>query len=327
MKALYSQHSFVIPSIYICIINKHKKTKTMKKKLLVLLVAPMMILASCSKDKDEDMTPTETKASLELNFSNLAMVQADEQYEGWIIVNGSPLSTGTFTVDESGQLSQSTFEVDKSQLESATDFVLSIEPMPDSDPAPSDIKILGGGFNGNEASLGSDHAAALGHDFNNAMGKYILTTPTTSTMDDEKSGVWFLDLSSGSPMSGIDLPELPSNWKYEGWMVINGNPVSTGTFADVDMMDDAAPYSSMDAAGPPFPGEDMVSNAPSGLSFPIDLSGTTAVISIEPHPDNSPMPFAFKPLVGNVPTDALDHNTYDLSNNVSGSFPTGTAMR
>jgi hypothetical protein len=304
-----------------------KKTKTMKKKLLILLVAPMMILASCNKDKDEEMTPVETKASLELNFSNLAMVQDNEQYEGWIVVNGAPVSTGTFTVDENGNMSQTSFEVDKDQLEAATDFVLSIEPMPDTDPDPSSIKILGGGFNGNEATLNAAHMAALGSDFTNAMGTYILATPTTETTDDELSGVWYLDLSSGSPMQGLELPTLPDNWKYEGWMVIDGTPVSTGTFSAVDMMDDDAPYSGMDASGPPFPGEDLVANAPSGLSFPTDLRGTITVVSIEPHPDNSAMPFAFKPLVGNVPSDASDHTTYNLSNNVSGSFPTGMAKR
>jgi len=299
----------------------------MKKKLLILLVAPMMILASCNKDDDKDITPMETKAMLQLNFDNLAMVQDDEQYEGWIIVNGAPMSTGTFTVDENGNMSQTSFEVDKDQLEAATDFVLSIEPMPDSDPAPSSIKILGGGFNGNEADLSSAHMAALGSDFSTAMGTYILATPTTETMDDELSGVWYLDLSSGSPMQGLELPSLPSNWKYEGWMVINGTPVSTGTFSAIDMMDDDASYSGMDANGPPFPGEDLVANAPSGLSFPTNLSGTTTVISIEPNPDNSPMPFAFKPLVGNVPANAKDHMNYDLMNNVNGSFPTGMAKR
>jgi hypothetical protein len=118
---------------------------------------------------------------------------------------------------------------------------------------------------------------------------------------------------------------LPAGWKYEGWTVIDGQPVTTGTFTAVDEMDEAAPFSGVDP-GPPFPGEDFLMNAPSGLTFPTDIRGGTAVISIEPDPDNSPAPFVLKPLVGSIAADAMDHFTYDLSQNL-GSFPSGTAMK
>jgi hypothetical protein len=104
-------------------------------------------------------------------------------------------------------------------------------------------------------------------------------------------------------------------------------PVTSGKFDMVDMADDSAPYSGMDASGPPFPGEDYVSSAPSGINFPTNLSGGAAVISIEPDPDNSPDPFAFKPLVGQIPAGAADHTTYDMADNVAGSFPAGTVSR
>ena len=38
-------------------------------------------------------------------------------------------------------------------------------------------------------------------------------------------------------------------------------------------------------------------NAPLGLTFPVDLTGNTIVVSIEPPPDNSAAPFQLKPLV------------------------------
>ena len=68
-------------------------------------------------------------------------------------------------------------------------------------------------------------------------------------------------------------------------------------------------------------------NAPPGLTFPTDLSGMTGVISIEPDPDNSTAPFLLKPLVGGIPSNAMDHVTYMMDSNVANSFPTGTAMR
>jgi hypothetical protein len=217
--------------------------------------------------------------------------------------------------------------VDKDQLSSASDFVLSIEPMPDNDPSPSSIKILGGSFSGNSASISVAHGAALGDDFSNVSGKFILATPTTTTMSDELSGLWFLDLSSGSPMTSLELPTLPSGWKYEGWAVINGIPVTSGTFSMEDAADDSAPYSGDDADGPPFPGEDFIMGAPAGLSFPTDLSGATIVVSIEPNPDNNPAPFAFKPLIGEAPSNAMDHTTYSMMNHVNESFPSGTVSR
>jgi hypothetical protein len=91
----------------------------------------------------------------------------------------------------------------------------------------------------------------------------------------------------------------------------------------LDEADDAAPYSGP-SAGPAFPGEDFLFNAPAGLTFPTDLAGGTGVISIEPDPDNSTAPFTLKPLVGDIPANAVDHTPYDMTNNAA-SFPTGTA--
>ena len=77
--------------------------------------------------------------------------------------------------------------------------------------------------------------------------------------------------------------------------------------------------------GPPFPGEDYVANAPSGMMFPTDLSSATLVISIEPNPDNNNAPFMFKPLVVTL-SGATDHVGYPMSN-MSANFPSGTATR
>jgi hypothetical protein len=115
---------------------------------------------------------------------------------------------------------------------------------------------------------------------------------------------------------------LPDGWAYEGWAVIGGTPVSTGRFTSVDAVDLADPFSGTEG-GPPFPGEDFLVNAPSGMVFPTDLAGATAVISIEPDPDDGPGPFTLKPLVGMIPADAMDHVTYAMGN--AAGFPTGSA--
>ena len=261
-----------------------------------------------------------------LNINGLEDLGANYQYEGWLIVGGMPVTTGTFTVDVNGELSQTIFSVNSSDLINATTFVLTIEPIPDPDPDPSTTHILGGSFMDFDAPLSVGHTAALGDDYSSIDGKYILATPTNGDNTDELSGIWFLDLSSGSPEAGLTLPNLPTGWKYEGWAVISGMPVTTGTFTAVDMVDEADPYSGPDP-GPPFPGEDFLVNAPPGLTFPTDLSGMTGVISIEPDPDNSTAPFLLKPLVAGIPSNAMDHVTYMMDSNVANSFPTGTAVR
>jgi hypothetical protein len=175
------------------------------------------------------------------------------------------------------------------------------------------------------APLTVGDAAALGDNFATAQGTYILATPTDGEDTNENSGIWFLDLSSAPPPAqGLFLPTLPDGWKYEGWAVIDGIPVTTGTFLDPADADDAAPYSDNQEPAPAFPGEDFLLNAPTGLDFPTDLSEGMGVISIEPDPDNSPAPFTLKPLRANIPADATDHENYEMTN-FAGSFPVGAA--
>jgi hypothetical protein len=293
----------------------------MRKALTVVpIILAFALLAGCG---DDETTNGPETGMLTLNFTGLENLGSDYAYEGWILVDGSPVSTGVFTVDDNGDPSANTFELALADLEAATKFILTIEPSPDDDPAPASTHYLAGDFMSGTAPLTIGDGAALGDDFASATGVYILATPTNGPDTDENSGIWFLDLSSGSPAQGLFLPTLPEGWKYEGWAVIDGTPVTTGTFLSATVVDDADPYSGQEA-GPPFPGEDFLVNAPSGLTFPTDLAGGAGVISIEPDPDNSTAPFTLKPLVGDIPSDATDHTTYDMNNNAA-AFPSGTA--
>lgn len=289
------------------------------KKLFLMLAAAGLIFTSCGDDDGGGSSV----ANLTLDINGLENLGSDFAYEGWVIVGGSPVSTGTFSVDDNGNLSASTFEVSSSNLEAATMFVLSIEPVPDMDPDPAPTKILAGEFSGSTASLAT---STVGANFEAATGKYIIAAPTgTGAANEEFSGIWFLDNSSGSAVAGLDLPELSAGWKYEGWVVIDGTPVTTGTFTNPGAADEAAPFSGS-AAGPSYPGEDFLHNAPSGLTFPTDLRGKNVVISIEPDPDNSTAPFLLKPLAGMIPA-TLSGNPYSINNDVSGTFPTGSVSR
>lgn len=295
---------------------------------LTLGLAGSFFFASCDKDDDNDVTPpTNSTGDLVLDISGLENLGDNYAYEGWIMVNGSPMSAGIFMVNDNGELSKTSFEIESEYLDAATAYILTIEPYPDNDPAPSDVHILAGDFSGNSADIAVDHAAAIGTDFESSMGKYILATPTDGgSMTNELSGVWWLDPMAG-PAAGLTLPTLPSGWEYEGWAVIDGTPVSTGKFTAADMPDDFSGYSATDASAPPFPGEDFLMNAPNGLTFPTDLSGGLVVISVEPMPDNSAAPFVLKPLVGMVPDMPMDHSAYSMENNAMATNPTGMVMR
>ncbi len=275
----------------------------MKKVFLMALIAFSFIAVSCDDDDD-----TPTTSDLTLNLSGLEALGSDFVYEGWIIVNGAPVSTGTFSSVSFPQ----TFTVDSDDLANATKFVLSIEPSVDPDAGPSATKILAGDFSGNSASVSS---SAIVGDFSSSTGTYILATPTDMDAGNEESGVWFLDNSSGSAVAGFNnLPAL-TGWKYEGWVVMNGMPISTGTFSSANGADDNAATSIFkgDAGnGPGYPGEDFLQNAPAGLTFPTDLKGMTVVVSVEPYPDNSPSPFTLKPLAHMVPANAANHTAINM---------------
>jgi len=276
----------------------------MIRKMFLALSIIGLIVSSCNSDDDNNPAT----ANLTLNLDGLEELGNDFVYEGWIIVDGSPVSTGVFS---SVTFPQS-FTVDAAQLDAATTFVLSIEPAVDNDPAPAATKILVGDFSGNSANVNSNGTVA---DFSNSTGKYILATPTDTDDTNEASGIWFLDNSSGSAVAGLSLPTLQPGWNYEGWAVINGMPVSTGTFLNADTADDNAsssPYKGDAGNGPPFPGEDYLQNAPSGLLFPTDLKGMTIVISVEPSPDNSALPFTLKPLAHMVPEFAENHTVISM---------------
>ncbi len=286
----------------------------MIKKTFFGLLAIGLFAVSCSSDDDN----TPSTADLTLNLQGLEALGSDYVYEGWIIVNGQPVSTGTFSSATFPQ----TFQVDASQLNSATRFVLSIEPAVDNDPAPADTKVLVGDFNGSTASVNTDVVG----DFSNASGEFFLRTPTDETginNGNDENGVWF-GSPGMPPVPNFVLPTLPAGWAYEGWVVGDSGPLSTGTFTTFNTVDGAAPFSGA-SAGPPVPGEDFFENAPTGETFPLDVRGRTVVISVEPVPDDSAAPFALKPLVGTAGNDTAPV-THAFNLNL-GSLPMGSVTR
>jgi hypothetical protein len=257
--------------------------------------------------------------SLSLNTVTFSLSGVEDvspaHLEGWAIFGDEKVSTGKFDVGDSLIF---TLERD---LRDVDMFVITIEPEGDMDADPSGIVLLSGPVMDGRADL------SFPVDLSTVDGTYILATPTDGADTNELSGIWFLQLP-GPPTAGLLLPDLGAGWVYEGWVVNMGTPLTSGRFISAEGVDLFDGYSSMEA-GPPFPGEDYLVNAPMGLMFPIDLSDgeSLAVISIEPDlggiDPTGDAPFVVKPLVGMIPQGAEDHVNYSMDQNLA-SIPSGT---
>ena len=276
------------------------------KKIIAILALLVIVLTL-------GLTGCQTGSTLTLSFDQLEALEKGH-YEGWAIFGDEKVSTGTFNIGD-----VLSFSVSR-DLTDADMIVITIEPEGGSDKVPSGIVVLAGELNGNSVNL------KFPVDFSGASGIYILATPTNGDDSDENSGIWFLQVP---PQAGLELPTLPSGWTYEGWAVNKGMPLTSGKFASGNGADNFNGYSGPEA-GPPFPGEDYLQNAPQGITFPINLAdgASLAVISVEPDLDGADPtgtgPFQIKPLVANIPLGANDHTNYDMNLNLS-SVPSGLA--
>jgi hypothetical protein len=72
---------------------------------LSLIVHSTLLLtiffSACKEDDDLD-----SLKNLNLNISGLEDLRSDAIYEGWLIVNGAHVTTGTFSIDGSGTMSK-----------------------------------------------------------------------------------------------------------------------------------------------------------------------------------------------------------------------------
>ena len=168
-----------------------------------------------------------------------------------------------------------------------------------------------------------------------------MDTPTDTSDTNLKRGLWFINLdttfeeikdSTGTiigidttvdKINGLELPELPEGWVYEGWVVFGIDTVSIGTFTNPVGADDSSKFGAGLAGSYNFPGEDFINNPPIGVTFPNDLSGVEIFITLKPpYPDISYTPFTLIPFKATIPMNCESNKVYSMDNNVS-SFPSG----
>lgn len=239
-------------------------------------------------------------------------------YEGWSIIGGAPVSTGRWniqadgsvvSVNEAGDVTGTLGTTDSfvspvsANHANSTAYVLTLEPNGDTDAGPSKVHIVAGRYEGNTAQAVVENRSAIGTDFVDFAGSFILAAPTGGADD---QGLWYFNGESAA----LTLPELPEGWNYEGWVVDTaaGVPYSTGIFHDPNGADwdGAGPYAGPNADNfPPAPGQDFVQ----GMPLDLDNGNFITVISVEPADDADPAPFAIKILTSDIITGNGDLKT------------------
>jgi hypothetical protein len=191
--------------------------------------------------------------------------------------------------------------------------------------------LMGAAFQGTERMATADmtiaYADAFKSNFAAASGRCTIVAPTSPA--DSNSGIWFVELGSSASAGLRNLPALPSEWRYEGWVVDSRTPrsfSSTGKFTKADSADS-------DGAGPNrgtgspfnFPGQDFITVTPPRPDFRDQVY--SFMVTIEPQPDNSTKPFFLTLLnVNRLNVPPGNPRSFAMTNVIASVAPTARAV-
>ncbi len=321
----------------------------MKNLLLITLFSLFVSCAQEARNVSADPAPgtstttttttllNQQMITLELDVSELER-QVGQHYEGWLIVNGSVETSGRFNITKDGKVAEVNKDGEIVKLlgdkfmkqlplsyKASSMFVLTIEPNGDEDEGASNVHIVAGAFSNKKAVATTDHSAALGESFSDSSGTFLLGTPSNGDADTQNQGIWYLEVSAGSPVASLNLPKL-NGWVYEGWIVNvdEGTVNSTGTFETASEQDSnkaGGVKAGLISDGPSFPGEDFINPA-----IELNEGKHMAVITIEPENDLDPRPSSMKLLRKMIPEGVADHESINMDLFDKEGFPTVQAI-
>lgn len=312
---------------------------TRKTLLRILPLTGLLALGAGCGDNGGPTGPTGS-STITLSFESLQPILGGVNYQAWVLAKnggnyyGYPLVL--FNLDEEGQLVDpasgdqigNSFDADLAP-EEVLGVGISLEISPVLVDYSSYTFIMGGmtAADGTATLTAADDSLGMGVDLSGAEGNYLLGTLTDTDPENDLGGIWFVDPSDGDYVAGLNLPEAPVGWDYEGWVEVDGVALSTGKFFLPSGADGANLYSGS-VNGPLFPGEDFFTDPPSGIAFPVDLSGAKVFITLEPwqgwdaFPDD---PFYLRLMEADIPENALPLTPYPLTSVVNQYLPSGTA--
>lgn len=282
------------------------------KNIIAILLICILLLTGCAQTqvkKVEQEQPAETKKinRITMEFSNLPKLENGARYEAWLLTTLEMRKLAEFK--EGGKIEVET----ANKVKNKDSIVVTIEAANDADELPSETVILTGEVEENKAAL------VFPVDFSSTTATYVLGTPTDGEKNNDQSGVWFMKVRKPDAPLPLELPTLPTGWKYEGWVTMQGKILTTGRFSQTVGLDESDPYSGT-VPLPDFmlvPAEDYVQNAPVGFVFPPDLTDGKCTVAIAVEPDHSGTdPTGDTPFVlvftATIPKGAVSHENYEL---------------
>ncbi len=312
---------------------------TRRTSLRFLPLIGLLILPGGCGDNGGPTQPTGS-STITLSFVGLQPIRGGVNYQAWALARnggsyfGYPLVL--FNLDEEGRLVDpasgdqigSSFDADLDP-EDVLGVGISLEISPILVDYSSYTFVMGGmkAADGTVTMTAADDSLGMGVDLSGASGDYLVGTLTDQDPENDLGGIWFVDPSEGGYVAGLELPRAPVGWDYEGWVEVDGVDLSTGKFFLPTGADGSNLYSGS-VPGPDFPGEDFFTDPPSGIAFPVDLSGAKVFITLEPwqgwdaFPDD---PFYLRLLEADIPGNVIPLTPYPLTSVVNQYLPSGTA--
>ncbi len=302
---------------------------------LALAVVLSLLLQGC--DGREGVTGPKGSSLVTLSLTGLKPLGDGLNYQAWLIAGTASEPWGSslvlFDVDQDGRMVDPAADTvlvgpfqGKLDPPDVIGVAISLEASDTLLSYSSFTFLLGGDLAQGSAELGTGHWIALNQSLQDGSGRFVLGTPTDEDQENELSGLWFMDTEASPAGPGLALPEASPGWVYEAWVSVDEVDLSTGKFLGPTGADSANTYSgSLNA--PAFPGEDFLVGAPTGLTFPPNLSGATVFVTLEPwmewdvEPD---APFPFRILEAQVPADATPLTVYEMTS-LADQLPSGTA--
>ncbi len=299
------------------------------KKLVVYLALFLMVIASaCDVIEPENK---ENVSKVEFSFKNLKQLPDTLTYVVWNtfkdrMVNNKKVDgvVDYFNVNQDGTAS---FVTDKVlfDIHDMVTFFVTIEDTTghysETYPSVRGLRIIEGSLFANDVDITSKTHMGSYSGTNNY---YTVFTPTDDLTDNEKSGFWFVDSVGfeNGPVAGLGFGVAGTGYTYEAFIEINGTEVSTGEFSSAIGADLDNSYSGANPFG--FPGEDFLNNAPSGLTFPTDLSGAKISVVLKATNPVLSSIITYPVLEATIPQDVQTGTSYML-NVVEDVLPEGTA--
>lgn len=297
----------------------------------ILAGLTLCALAACG-DTPTEITPLpraigEVQGVL-LQVDNLRPLDPSTQgiYYLWALLERNRAELmGSFQVDASGEIVDETgapidiFRNSEFSVRKTLRLLVTIEipgPAPES---PSGMQILSGTVIDGVANL----TVPISTTITSASGSLRVFTPTDGPGTNETSGFWFIDLE-GAP--SLLLPDTTGALVYETFVELGGQTVPVGRFERADQEDDANQFSADVVEAPERPGEDLLVNAPEGLTFPADLSGARVTVSLEGRSNDFVSRSQLIILEATLPVGPSANQIVNLVNSARDTFPTGKAV-